>query len=250
MRIILGLLSGLLGMLAGWFGLAFLIIGLSAPDHEGGTAMGAFFNIGPIGGVAGFIAGVWLFSRIGVVTARAPIADAERTPDAERLTDAERPAAAPPAPTRISRPFAAAVLLLASGLAWWGWYELIRSPYLTHGFMTLDLQFRLPPGMALPPSSEDVQIAVTEGDEHADVIIGPGWHGHDGDRLVILATASLSNKTRERIVSLNLPGIAEQNWRLDLSYDPDPTPGYTAWREPSSVSTAKIEMNYRLSADH
>ena len=49
--------------------------------------------------------------------------------------------------------FAVAVLALAGGLAWWAWYELIRSPYLTHGFMTLDLQFRLPPGMVLPPSS-------------------------------------------------------------------------------------------------
>jgi MFS family permease len=237
MRFILGLVSGLLGMLAGWFGLAFLLISVLGPDRDGGTAMGAFFNIGPIGGLIGFIAGIWLFSKIGVVQERPP------APDAEKSNAAPRPQ------TRISRPFAVAVLVLAGGLAWWAWYELIRSPYLTHGFMTLDLQFRLPPGMVLPPSSDDVQIAVSEGEDHAIVLLGESWRAHDGDRKVILATASLSQKTSQRVVSLNLPGVPEQNWRLDLSYDPDPTPGYSDWRLPSSASTTKIELNFRLRAD-
>ncbi len=76
--------------------------------------------------------------------------------------------------------------------------------------MTLDLQFRLPPGMSLPPSSEDVQIAVEEGEGHAIVTIGASWHGHDGDRPVILATASLMNKTSHRVVSLALPGVPDE----------------------------------------
>jgi MFS family permease len=237
MRFILGLLSGLLGMLAGWFGLAFLLISILGPDRDGGTAMGAFFNIGPIGGIVGFIVGVWLFSKIGVVRESAPSPDAEQSGAATRL------------PTRISRPFAVAVLVVAGGLAWWAWYELIRSPYLTHGFMTLDLQFRLPPGMVLPPSGEDVQIEVEEGQEHTIVTLGERWRAHDGDRKVILATTTLDMKTSRRIVSLTLPGVPEQNWRLDLSSDPDPTPGYSAWRLPSDASTTKIEMNFRLSAD-
>jgi MFS family permease len=252
MRIILGLLSGLLGMLAGWFGLAFLIVGLSAPDREGGTAMSAFFDIGPIGGVVGLIAGVWLFTRIGVV--RESASSSDRKTFAAETSTAETPAAETSAPataprTRVSRPFAVAVVILAGGLAWWAWFELIRSPYLTHGFMTLDLQFRLPPGMALPPSSDDVQIAVEEGDEHAMVMLGASWHGHDGDRPVILATATLDKKTSHRVVSLTLPGVPEQDWRLDLSYDPDPTADYSAWRLPSDASAAKIEMNFRLRAD-
>jgi hypothetical protein len=181
-------------------------------------------SIGPIGGLVGFIAGVWLFIKIGVVHDSAP------SPDAEQSGASTRPQ------TRISRPFAGAVLVLAGGLAWWAWYELIRSPYLTHGFMTLDLQFRLPPGMILPPSSEDVQIAVEEGQGHAIVTVGESWHGHDGDRPVILATASLMNKTSHRVVSLALPGVPEQNWRLDLSSDPDPTPGYSPWRLSSGAS--------------
>ncbi len=250
MRIILGSLAGLLGMLAGWFGLAFLIVALSGPDRDGGTAMGAFFNIGPVGGLVGFAAGVWLFSRIGIVRDSA-------LPDPEQ-SGAAAPQApvAPVAPvaavlrTRVSRPFAVLVLAVTAGLAWWAWYELIRSPYLTHGFMTLDLQFRLPPGMNLPLSSDNVQIEVAEGGEYTTAMLGAAWHGHDGDRVVILATATLDKKTRQRVVSLTLPGVAEQTWRLDLPYDPDPTPGYSPWRLPSDASTSKIEMNFRLRADH
>jgi MFS family permease len=235
MRFILGILSGVLGALAGWFGLAFLVISLAGPDRDGGIAMGAFFNIGPVGGLVGFVAGIWLFTKIGFVRESAP------APDASDATPQKR--------MRISRLFAAAVLVIAATLAWWAWYELIRSPYLTHGFMTLNLQFRLPPGMTLPPSDGDVQITVQEGQEQTTVVLGQSWRAHDGDRKVILATATLDKKTSQRVVSLTLPGVPEQNWRLDLSYDPDPTPGYSDWRLPSSGSATKIEMNFRLSAD-
>jgi hypothetical protein len=240
MRFILGFLSGVIGLLAGWFGLAALVIGLAGPDRDGGVAMGAFFDIGPIGGLVGFVAGVLLFIKKGIVSQ--PVS----SPDAERSDAAPAPA---PARTRVSPSFAVAVLVLSGGLAWWAWYELIRSPYLTHGFMTLELQFRLPPGTALPPDVTDVHIAVEEGQQHADVLLGASWHGTDGNRRVILASATLSRQTGRRVVNLELPGVPEQIWQLDLPSDPDPTPGYSPWRLPSSTSAPKIEMNFRLSAD-
>jgi hypothetical protein len=219
MRIILGFLSGVIGMLAGWFGLAALVIALAGPDRDGGLAMGAFFNIGPIGGLVGLAAGVLLFIKKGIGS------------------------------KGTSPTFAVAVLVLAGGLGWWAWYELIRSPYLTHGFMTLQLQFRLPPGMALPPDVADVHVVVGEGQQYAGVILGELWHGTDGDRRVILASATLSRKTSRRAVSLEFPGVSEKTWQLDLPSDPDPTPGYSPWRFPSGTSVPKIEMNFRLSAD-
>jgi hypothetical protein len=237
MRIIFGLLSGLIGALAGWFGLAFLVISLAGPDRDGGIAMGAFFFIGPIGGLVGFVAGVLLFVKTGIVRKAVP------SPDAEGAGAATRPR------THISRPFAVCVLIIVGGLAWSAWYELIRSPYLTHGFMTLDLQFRLPPGMTLPPDKDDVQIDVGEAQRHAIVSVGENWRGHDGDRQVILATASLMYKASQRIVTLTLPGGPPESWRLDLSSDPDPTPGYSTWRLPSSASATKLEMSFRLRAD-
>ena len=237
MRVLVGFLSGLLGALAGWAALAMAVVGLAGPDRDGGIAMGAAFNIGPFGGLVGFALGLWLFARIGLV--RVPATPAA-TPPPEL--------AAAPGRARVSRPFAAAVLALAAGLAWWGWYEFIRSPYLSHGFMTLDLQIMLPATMPLPADPKDVSIAVSEGREQTDVTVGPAWHGHLGDRPVFLGQATLSLKTRSRWVSFALQGMPEQRWRLDLSSDPDPTPAYTAWRAPDGGG-AGVEMNYRLRAD-
>jgi hypothetical protein len=136
MRFVLGFLSGLLGMLAGWFALAFLVISLAGPDRDGGIAMGAFFQIGPLGGLVGFVIGVWLFIKIGIVRegvkkgivregVKKGIVREGVSKDIVREgvspADATLPtAAAALARTRISRPFAVAILALAGGLAWWG----------------------------------------------------------------------------------------------------------------------------------
>ena len=75
MQIVLGFLSGVVGMLAGWFGLAFTVIALAGPDRDGGVAMGAFFNIGPLGALIGFGVGVWLFVKFGLVAQGAAFCD-------------------------------------------------------------------------------------------------------------------------------------------------------------------------------
>jgi hypothetical protein len=246
MRYILGFLSGLLGMLAGWFGLAFLVVSLAGHDRDGGIAMGAFFNIGPFGGLVGLVTGIWLFAKIGLVREGAALPDAERS---GALSDTEPSGVSAQQRTRISRPVAVAILLLAGGIAFWGWYEFIRSPYLSHGFMSLDLQFRLPSGMDLPPSNDDVHVVVDEVHGHAIGLLGESWRGHDGNRQVVLATASLMYKTSYRVVSLSLPGVPLETWRLDLSYNPDPTPDFSPWRVGSGAPATKIEMSFRLRAD-
>ena len=238
MRFIIGFLSGVLGALAGWFGVAMLVIGLSGHDQDGGIAMGAFFNIGPIGGVIGFIAGVVLYVKFG-----------ERRVVPPPGTDTAPGAAAAPVRKRVSRPFAVIVVAIVAGLAWWGWYELIRSPYLTHGFMTLEMQFRLPAGMALPADPSKVRITVQEGGQYAEPILGPAWHGTDEGRRVILAHVTLSMKTGRRSVTLALPGGAEQTWPVSLSSDPDPMPGFSDWKLADGRPSPAIEMNYRLTAE-
>ncbi len=246
MRIVLGFLSAVLGMLAGWFGLAFLVVALAGPDRDGGTAMGAFFNIGPFGALIGFVAGVWLFARYGLVAQGAAAASAPSSAPAS----ASLPAiAVAPAKARISRPFAGVILAIVGALAWWAWYELIRSPYLTHGDMTLALQFRLPAGMAVPAEAKDVRIVLDEGGHFWPAYLSEtGWRGNQGDRQVILATVTMSYKTSRRVITLTMPGAPEQSWSLDLASDPDPTPGYTAWL-PSTGAPDPIELNYRLTED-
>lgn len=237
MRFILGLLSALLGALAGWSGLAALVVMLAGPDRDGGIAMGAFFDIGPIGGVAGLVAGVWLFVRFGLIRHAAP------QPASVTSSAASRPKA------RLSLAFAIPVLLITAGLAWWGWYEFIRSPYLSHGYMTLDIEFRLPAGMALPDKEEDVHIEVEEAQGYANAMLPANWRAHDGDRRAIITSASLMYKTHHRAVSLTLAGLPAQSWPIDLPSDPDPTPGFTPWRTASDASPTMIEMHFRLRAD-
>jgi hypothetical protein len=245
MQIVLGFLSGVLGMLAGWFGLAFLVITLAGPDRDGGVAMGAFFNIGPVGALIGFGIGVWLFVKFGVVAQRVVSVPASSSqPTSAPLTGAT----VAPATMRISRPFAVVVLASVGGLAWWGWYEFIRSPYLTHG-MTIALQFRLPAGMAAPAEANEVQIVLDEGGQTWPAYLSEnGWRGHQGDRAVILASMPMTYKARTRTVSLSMPGAPSQSWTLDLSSEPDPTPGYTAWL-PSRDAGNATELSYRVTAD-
>ncbi len=238
MRYVLALLSGLLGALAGWVALAALVITLAGPDRAGGIAMGAFLQIGPIGGVLGFIAGVALFLWIGIV----------RPPQV--TAGSAHQAASPPLPaTRISHPFALITLTIVAGLTYASWYEFIRSPYLSRGYMTLALQFKLPPNTPIPADVADVQVSAWEGDRQAEVIIGRAWHGHVGNQQVVLASADLSRKTGTRSVSLELPGLPRQTWDLDLATDPAPTDGFTAFAPPSNGALPAVEMNYRLTAD-
>jgi hypothetical protein len=245
MRIVLGFLSGVLGMLAGWFGLAFLVTALAGPDPDGGLAMGAFFNIGPLGALIGFGVGIWLFVKFGLVAQSAPFATA---PSSEPAS-ASSPAVAAARPARISVPFAVVVLAVSGSLSWWAWYELIRSPYLTHGDMTLALQFRLPADMPAPSEAKDVQIVLEEGGQSWPARLNEaGWRGHQGNRAVILASVSMMYRTSRRVITLSIPGAPLQSWTLELSSDPDPTAGYTAWL-PSRDATNPIDLNYRLTAD-
>lgn len=118
MRFVLGLLAGLLGMLAGWFALALTIISFTGPGNAGGAAMGAFFGIGPIGGLAGLVAGIVLFRKYGLVRATAPteaVGDAGGDPDT----------AAAPEPGQVRPAVAAALLLATAVLIGWAWRELL-----------------------------------------------------------------------------------------------------------------------------
>ncbi len=246
---VIGFLSGVIGMLAGWVGLAFLVVAVGGEDREGALAMGAFFNIGPVGAVIGFAAGIYLFVKFGLVARPAPVAAAPAAAPSEPASAPAPSVGAAPGPRQISRAFAAVVLLIVGSLAWWGWFEFIRSPYLTHGDMTLALQFKLPESVAAPTEAKDVRILLDEGGHFwPAMLIEDAWHGHQGNRFVILATVTMSYKALPRTITLSMPGVPDQSWILDLPYDPDPTPGYTAWA-PSSDAPDAIEFNYRLTAE-
>ena len=232
MRYILGFLSGVLGGLAGWAGLAALVLAFAGPQgggDEGDMAMGAVFEIGPLGGVAGFLAGFWLFLKFGVSRAQGE-----------------------PKTRRISRPVAGAVVMVCAGLAWGGWWTFIRSPYLSHGadaLMSLRLQFRLPPGMAPPADPQDVAVVADDGSRLEEAQLGPNWRAEIEGRATILAAIELSHKTYGRTVRLTLKGKPELSWSLGLASDPYPVPQFTPWRRADHGAGPAVEMRFRLTAD-
>lgn len=64
MTFVYAILAAIAGAAAGWFGSAMLymsvMLATGASDREGALAMGAFFGVGPIGGVTGALAGAGL----------------------------------------------------------------------------------------------------------------------------------------------------------------------------------------------
>ncbi len=68
MKIVLAVLAGVFGLALGWVVAAFAFLGIGSlagvSDFEGKRAMLAFFAAGPVGGVVGFIAGIWAALRI------------------------------------------------------------------------------------------------------------------------------------------------------------------------------------------
>jgi hypothetical protein len=63
-KFVIAILAGLFGLAIGWIVAAFgfLIIGgmVGVSDFEGQRAMLAFFAVGPVGGLIGLIAGIWV----------------------------------------------------------------------------------------------------------------------------------------------------------------------------------------------
>ena len=67
MKAFVVLLGGLAGAIVGWIAaaVAMMLLGgyFGLTEFEGEKSMTAIFGIGPIGGVAGLIAGLWLALR-------------------------------------------------------------------------------------------------------------------------------------------------------------------------------------------
>jgi hypothetical protein len=63
-RYLVAVLAGFLGLVLGWVIAAFAFLGIGGlvgvSDFEGERAMTAFFGAGPLGGLIGLFAGVWL----------------------------------------------------------------------------------------------------------------------------------------------------------------------------------------------
>lgn len=214
MTFILAVLGGLAGATLGWIAAAFaafVISGyLGVSDFEGARGMGAIFGIGPIGGLIGLAAGIWLVLRIRGV--RGFKAHASRTPFV----------------------VAGIAALLSGGL--WMAYEMRPNLNDNGAPPRLLFEIRLPPGITLPASREAIGITLATEKNSMPGAVFSGQDRMDGDRPVIAGSVEMYYRSSWRILELKLPGQPDRLFLLKLASRPGHDKAFRDWEHITHVA--------------
>lgn len=211
MTYLLALLGGLVGAAIGWVAVAAAALAISGyygvSDFEGARAMTAVFFYGPMGGVVGLVAGVWLVLRARGVTGFKALA--WRFP---------------------------LVLAAIAGLAAVVFAVLYQlSPILNAGGAAPQLVFeiRLPPGSA--PPGEGVAVTLFTEKNTMPGTIDTAAARQDGDRPVLAGTVELAYRSSWRLLELKRPEMPEYLFGLKLNARPGPDPDFLDWEHVTNV---------------
>jgi hypothetical protein len=209
MTYILAALAGLIGAAAGWFvaAMATIVVGgwLGVSDFEGSRGMLAVWGIGPLGGLAGLIAGIWLMLRYRgghrglALSWRMPVV------------------------------MLAAALIVAGVL----WFLYETRPVLNSNGAPPRLAFeiRLPPQVP-PPAGAKVEL-------QTDKNVMPGAitaTRTDGDRAVLAGTVEVYYRASWRILVLKQQGGPERIFRLKLAARPPHAKAFGDWQRVDDVA--------------
>jgi MFS family permease len=219
MRVILAILAGLVGAAAGWAATAFgaLIISgyLGMSDFEGGRAMTAFFGFGPVGGLLGLVAGIWLALRAG-------------SPDRNLGVMAKRGAIA----------LGAIVLLAAGVFAYLSTFDEVAE---RNGPTPLaEFEIRLPAGMPAP-AREGLRIVLDTDKNQTDAALHTDWLRKDGARAVLVGSVPLYVNTTQRIIVLRSTGRPDFLFKLKLAGDPRGSPAMGPWQKVDFAAEAQMQ---------
>jgi hypothetical protein len=208
MSILRAVIGGIVGLLIGYFALAFLssvVMGwYGVSDFEGGRGMAAAFVFGPLGGLLGLVGGIWLGLRRG---------------------------GAQPAGKTLGRAgiaLLAIVALAAGGLAIY--YNSIphRLEYDQAG-ASLEFELRAPAGFALPDDPYKIEVRLdTDLNRQPAVWLDPALR-QDGDWQVLAGTVELYYRTSSRLLVFRVPDGRDRIFRLGLAAKPDPEAGWSDW---------------------
>lgn len=210
-------IAGVLGMAAGWILVAAAVIGLGSvlgvTDRDGGLAMMAFFFAGPLGGVIGLVAGVWLaLSRSGT-----------------------RGIAALTAHVIASLAAVGALSAAVAGVFW-----MIR-PLVAPNALPPSLMFeiRLPVDAVVPPlvnraeayaRRSQVELHTSENTMSAEI--------HEvrtaAGRPVVAGRVEMHYRTRERLLVLKQPS-GDVVFQINLGATPRHSPEFGPWQPPVTM---------------
>jgi hypothetical protein len=237
MAILRAIVGGIAGLLIGYFVAAFasnIVMGwLGVSDFEGGRGMAAVFAFGPLGGLLGLIAGIWLGLRrrggqpVGKALARAGIA------------------------------VLAIVAIAAGGLAVYYFSIPHRLDYDEAG-ASLEFELRAPADFALPEDPYKIEVTLdTDLNQQPAIWLDPALRQEDG-RQVLSGTVELYYRTSSRLLVVRFPDGRDRIFRLGLAAKPDPEDGWSDWRSvdfvglPGQPQTVKpgpqdaLELRHRV----
>ena len=227
MTLLLSLLAGIVGAAIGWVGAAALtmLLGgvLGVSDFEGGRGMLAIWGIGPLGGLAGLVAGIVLVLRkrggfsLGAIAWRLPHA-------------------------------IAGIIALASFGLWWV-YE--TRPVLNTSGPAPQLAFevRLPPGLAPPADLGAVKAELhTEKNKMPGLVARDGPQT-DGGRALLAGSVELYYRSGWRLLEIRMPGQLDRIFKLNLPSSPRRTTQMTGWRKADFIAEPGLSQPRKSGPD-
>jgi hypothetical protein len=229
MTFVLAAFAGIVGAAIGWTVAAALAIGvgslLGMSNVEGALGMQAIFGVGPVGGLAGLVVGIWLVLRkrghgsVAGLAWRIPV-----------------------------------VILAIGGLvAGIGYYAYDMRTNLgtsSSGPPRLDFELRLPPRTVLstPPSRIRIQLN-TEHNRMPGNVFDKGGR-QDGDRMVVAGSVELAFRSSWRLLEVIVsPAEPALIFDLKLPARPGHMRDFGPWRRVDFVATGEQQPRRATDAD-
>lgn len=229
MTLLLSLLAGIAGAAIGWIAAAALTLALGGvlgvSDFEGGRGMLAIWGIGPLGGLAGLIAGIVLVLRkrggfsLGAIAWRLPLV------------------------------IAGIVALVAAGF-WW-MYET-RPILNTNGpAPRLAFEVRLPPGVA---AADGVKAELHTEKNKMPGLVSRDAPRTDNGRALLTGSVELYYRSGWRLLEIRMPGQLDRIFKLNLPASPRRTTEMTRWQKADFIAAQPrksgpdeaFEIRYRV----
>ena len=236
MNFLLAIAGGAVGAVVGWAIAALLTIwigGLAGvSDFEGGRGMLAVFGIGPIGGLLGLVLGIWLTLR----------------------WRGER--GLPRLGLKIPLVIAAIAALTAGGL-WLAYEQRAGLGTSSGGHPTLEIELRLPAGMAPPAKASGVKVSLSTERNHIPGLMFDRSHAEEG-RTILVGAVDLHYRSSWRILEIILAaGEPSYLFTLPLPARPRHMATPSPWRPADHLAkpgaqpekapaTGTVELRYRV----
>jgi len=224
MTYVLALLAGIAGAIIGYAAsgsvAAVLANVMGMSNFEGAIGYFAFFGIGPIGGLVGLIAGIWIVLhrrgfRAGAIAGRGVIV------------------------------IAAIAVLVAGTLALFYVNRSIIAPNSLPPQLMFEI--RLPPGVA-PADQSDISIMLDTDKNSMPAWLAKKWVRTEDGRAILSGGVELYYRTSQRILALRFANGPTELFTLKLAASPKYTEAFGDWHRVDFVHEPGAEQPRRADA--